>query len=50
MEGEILYRVENRVAHLTLGRPHRHDALSITMRRRWGEVLMANSGAATEFG
>lgn len=39
MEDEVLYRVEDHIAHVVLNRPHRHNALSITMRRRWAEVL-----------
>jgi len=39
MADEILYRVENHVAHVTLNRPERHNALSIAMRGRWRDVL-----------
>lgn len=39
MEEDIIYTVENHVARITLNRPHRMNALSIAMRRRWVALL-----------
>jgi enoyl-CoA hydratase/carnithine racemase len=39
VEDEILYRLDGHVAELTLNRPERLNALSVSMRRRWAELL-----------
>ena len=41
---DILYRVENHVATITLNRPEQMNALSIAMRRRWVEILTEMNG------
>ena len=43
---EILYRVENHVALITLNRPEQMNALTISMRRRWVELLSQMNGDA----
>ena len=43
---DILYRVENHVALITLNRPEQMNALTISMRRRWVELLSQMNGDA----